>query len=171
MKSAIQFGLFTGIASSLWMYLKFAYSISNAAFGGVAAYLPFLILFLGIGTGIYFRRHSVEFGPGFLSFKEGARAGVVISLIAGLTLATYAMVHFLAVHPGYLQEASDTLRAAMEKDNKDATEIEQAIAQMKSAKSVGKLMFGSFTVTLIIGMVGSFIIAALLKKEPVSSEE
>ena len=59
----------------------------------------------------------------------------------------------------------------MEKDNKDATEIEQAIAQMKSAKSVGKLMFGSFTVTLIIGMVGSFIIAALLKKESVSSEE
>jgi len=54
----------------------------------------------------------------------------------------------------------------MEKDNKSTTEIEQEIAQMKSVKSVGKLMFGSFTITLIIGMVGSFIIAALMKKDP-----
>jgi len=165
-KLAIQFGLFTGIASSFWMYLKYVNSIDNSSFGGTAAYFPYFILFTGIGMGIYFRRSAEEFGQGLISFKEGAGTGVVISLITGLTLAAYAMVHFLVIHPEYLQEASESLRAAMEKDNKSTTEIEQEIAQMKSVKSVGKLMFGSFTITLIIGMVGSFIIAALMKKDP-----
>jgi hypothetical protein len=171
MKTVVQFGLFTGIASSLWMYLKYVNSIDNASFGGAAVYIPFLILFTGIGIGIYFRRSAEEFGQGFISFKEGARTGVIISLIAGLTLAAYAMVHFLVVSPEYLQEASESLRAAMEKDKKSATEIAQEIAQMKNDKSVGRLMFEWFTRILVIGMVGSFIIAALLKKEPASSEE
>ena len=59
----------------------------------------------------------------------------------------------------------------MEKAKKSATEIKQAIAKMKSDGSVGNLMFWSFTRILVIGMVGSFIIAALLEKEPASSEE
>ena len=56
----------------------------------------------------------------------------------------------------------------MEKAGKTAPEIEEEIASLQSDKSVGKLMFGSFTMTLIIGMVASFLFAAVLKKEPSS---
>ena len=164
MKLAIQLGLYTGIASSLWMYLK--YALDNPSLGGINVYMPFIILFSGIGIGIYFEKKSGKFGKDLLPFKEGARVGVLISLIAGFILAGYAMFHFLVVHPEYLQEAAESVRVAMEKAGKTAPEIEEEIASLQSDKSVGKLMFGSFTMTLIIGMVASFLFAAVLKKEP-----
>lgn len=164
MKPAIQLGVVTGVASSLWMYLK--YALDNPSLGGINPSMPFLILFTGIGVGIFLHKKSNEFGPGILPFKEGAKTGVLISVIAGFILAGYAMLHFLVVHPEYLQEASESLRTTMEEANKTASEIEKEIANLQSTRSVGKLMFGSFTITLIIGMVASFLIAAVLKKEP-----
>ena len=166
MKLAVQFGLITGIASCFWEHMEYVYDINHESFGGAAGFILYFILFAGIGIGIYYRRGSEEFGIGNLSFKEGARTGVIISLVAGVCLAAYAMLHGLVINPEYLQEYTSFVREALEKKGEPEAKILQEIAQIEKDGSVGALMFAKFTVTLVIGMVGTFIIAALMKREP-----
>ncbi|PCH86249.1 MAG: hypothetical protein COB88_08535 [Flavobacteriales bacterium] len=171
MKASVQIGLITGLIAGIWQHIEYLNGISHDSFGGVAGFIPYFILFAGIGAGIYYRRNSTEFGLGYLSFKEGARTGVMISLAAGFCLAVYAMLHGLVINPEYLNEYLDFVREALEKQNKTAEEIEVELADIRNSGSVGKLMFAKFSTTLIIGMVASFIIAALFKRDPVGSAE
>ena len=171
MKLAAQFGLITGVCIGIWTHFEYIYGVNHNSFGGLAGFIPHLMLFAGIGIGIFLLRSSSEFGLGCLSFKDGARAGVVISLITGLCLAVYAMLHGLVINPDYLLEYIAFMKESMEEANLSGDVIDQEIAKIKEDGTVGRLMFSKFTVTLVIGMVGSFIIAGMLKKEPTSLEQ
>lgn len=165
MKLAIRYGLITGGVSVIWNHIEYVAGISHSSFGGIAGFLPYFLLFAGIGVGIYFQRRSEEFGLGILTFREGARTGVVISLVTGLFLAGYSMLYGLVINPFYLQEYLDFVRESLEAVNETPAQIERQIADIKKDGSVGQLMFSKFMITLIIGIVGSFLIAATLKKE------
>jgi len=165
LKLAVGFGLITGIVVNLWRYLSYINEDIREAFGGVGGAVPFILLFVGIAVGIYFQRRSEHFGVGLLSFKEGAKTGVLISVIAGLCSAAFLMFLYTVINPDYMQEAAQGIRDVMGAQNKSPQEIEQAIQDMKNSGKLGNFMFAIFSITLVIGMVGSFLIAALLKKE------
>ena len=165
MTLAVKFGIYTGIISVIWKYTEYKIGVTHDSFGGLAGFFPYFLLFIGIATTIYFQRRSEEFGIGNISFKDGARTGVIISLITGLFFAGYTMLHGLVLNPAYLQEYVGFVREALEEQHKSQAIIEQEIADIQNSGSIGKLMFASFTTTLVIGMVGSFIIAGLFKKE------
>ena len=166
MKLAIKFGLMTGAITVLWRYLNHLQLFESTVLAGLDGIFPFVILFGGIGAGIFFHRRSDEFGAGLLSFKEGAKTGVIISVIVGLCLAGFAMFFYTVINPDYIQEAEQGLRQAMADGNRDAAEIEKKVAEMKDSGNLGNLMFGIFTINLVIGIAASSILAAILKKEP-----
>lgn len=166
MKLAIKFGLIAGLVSSLWTFIGFLQGFNQESLGGLAGVLPFIILYIGIATGIYFQRKSDEFGPGILSFKEAARTGVIISLVAGICLAGYSMLSGLVINPSYLEDYMALVREVLEKQSTPIDEIERELADIKSSFTVGQLMFSKFMITLLIGMAGAFIMAGLLKNDP-----
>jgi len=169
MKLAGQFGLFTGIVSALWQYAKYQHGFTNITLGGLAGFVPHFFLFIVIAVAIYSQRRSEEFGVGYISFKEAAKTGVIISMITGLCLAGYTMIYGLVINPTYLQDWADFVREGLEKQNKSLEVIEQQIAEIKSTGALGSLMFGAFTSSLVIGMIGSMIIAGIFKREPENS--
>lgn len=155
----------------MWRFLSSIESLGLNSLGSLGGLIPFVILFSGIGFGIYFHRRSDDFGAGFISFKDGTKTGVIISVITGLCVAAFAMFFYTIVNPDYVQEAEAGLRAAMELENKDAAEIEKKVTEMKSSGKLGNLMFGIFTITLVIGIAASSIIAGLLKRDPNSGQD
>ncbi|MBL4752648.1 MAG: DUF4199 domain-containing protein [Flavobacteriales bacterium] len=171
MKPVIQFGLFSGIVSAIWQYAKYQHGLTNINLGGLAGFVPHLFLFVVIAVAVYYQRSSAEFGVGNVPFKEAAKTGVYISIITGLCLAGYTMLYGLVINPTYLQEWADFVREGLEKQHKSQDIIEQQIAEINSTGALGSLMFGAFTTSLVIGMIGSMIIAGLLKREPEGSPE
>ena len=171
MKLPIKFGLITGLASVVWKYIEYTTGMTHSSLGGVAGFIPYFILFIGIAIGIFLHRASNEYRIGIISFKNAARTGVIISMVAGLGVAGYTMFHCLVINPAYLQDYLDFVQIALEKENASAADIAKELAELKRTGTVSKLMFAAFTTTLVIGMIGTFMIAAIFKKEPEQTSE
>jgi len=161
----LKYGIFTGSAAVSWKLAEYYLNLNVNTIGAWAGFIPYFVLLIGVFIGILTQRLNKKSGAGLLDFKQGARTGVVISLVTGIILAIFGFVYCRFINPEFLEQYLAMTKDLMLKDKQPAEIIEKEMQMIKDSASLGRLMFRSFTTSLFIGMLGSFIFAAILKKE------
>ncbi len=164
-KLPLKYGILTGSAAVSWKLAEYYLNLNSSTIGAWAGFIPYFILLIGVFIGILAQRHAEESGAGLLDFKQGARTGVVISLVTGIILAIFGFVYCSFINPEFLEQYLAMTKDLMIKDKQPAEVIEKEMQLIRDSASLGRLMFRSFTTSLFIGMLGSFVFAAILKKE------
>lgn len=165
MSIALKYGILTGISAVLWKLAEFYLNLNTNTLGVWAGFIPYIILFAGIFIGNIAQKIDKQSGAGLLDFKQGARTGVVISLITGITLSIFGFVYCNFINPDFLDQYLTLSKMQMINDKQPVEVIEKEMKMIKDSASVWRLMFRSFTKSLFIGIVGSFIFAAIMKKD------
>ena len=165
MNLPLKYGILTGLAAVLWKLGEYYLNLNSNTIGAWAGFIPYFILFIGVFIGILAQKRDDISGAGLLEFKQGARTGVVISLVTGIIIAIFGFVYCRFINPEFLEQHLAMTKDLMLKDKRPAEIIEKEMQMIKDSASVGRLMFRSFTTSLFIGMIVSFILAAILKKE------
>src|SRR5436189_5650371 len=101
MNNEIKYGLYSGLAFSIWVMMEFTTGLHNnhmdvAQYSEMCAmFIPWIFIF----TGIRNRKNSLQNGR--LSFGEGVRAGLLISLVSSCLIAGFLYVYVNAINTGY----------------------------------------------------------------------
>jgi len=129
--------------------------------GFVSGLIPILIMFAGILVAILITKSGKE----ELEFKEAARTGVIISVFTALVMGGYVYTYCVFLNPNYLQQYVTNVITSMTQAGYTVNDIEQQVKVLREASTVGRQVFLSITVTLVVGMIFSFIAAGWLTKK------
>ena len=166
-KTALQFGLYTGLALVIYTLLLIITGLDlNFALGMVS----FAILVGGIVLALKaFRQQN----GGFMTYGQGLGAGALTSLVVGLLVSLFSVIYSFYVDPSqrerqlkYTVEKSEEM---MKKFNAPEGDIDTAVEKVREDfNNTGpvKTLFTGMLTYAIIGSVLSLVIAAIMKKNP-----
>lgn len=117
MRTAISYGIGTGVALILWILLEYLLGLHSAYlfFGQYPGLLGVWILLAGILLGI--RRHKQHAEPPFAA-PDVLMTGLYITIFATLVSAVFLMFYYESIHPELLeafkeQHVSDLMEAGV----------------------------------------------------------
>jgi hypothetical protein len=172
-KVVITFGLISGvIVAGLgwligWLCMTDRISLDRTQFIGYASMLIALsMVFFGI------KSYRDNYANGKVSFWNGVRIGLLISLISGV-LYWGGSEFFSIANPGFqakvMQKYTDLTVGKMQAQGASQEEIEKAMANVALMESLFKNPLLFFLVCMVeylpIGIIVSLISAALLRKK------
>jgi hypothetical protein len=156
------FGLITGAAMIVFSLIMF---LSDLYLNQAVNWIGYIFLIAGMvyGTLEYRKKYS----NGFLSYGKAFSSCFWIGIFAGIIASVYFYIFVQFIHPGFINELLDQMRANMIESNPEMSDdqMEQAISM--SAKFMSPVMMtlwalaGYAAVSAIIGL----ILAIFLKKE------
>lgn len=167
-KSAVQYGLFFGVIMVLEFVIPYALGldlIKNQTLGLVINILNFLVLPI-LFISLALNNFKKNINKGFLSFGQGLKAGVSVTVIAGLISAVFMIIFFL-IFPEYGQEILEKTREVMVEKNPNMTQEQLDMSMSMMEKFSSPYITGPVTVAMyaLIGLIYSLIISAILKND------
>ena len=162
LSNGLYFGLITGaglIVFSLIMFLLDLYL--NRAVSSIA----YVVLVAGMiwGTLDYRKKHS----NGFLTYGKAFGSCFWIGLFGGIVSSIYFFIFIHFIHPGFINELLDQMRASMLEANPNMSDeqIEQAVEMSSKFMSPVMMTLWGFVTYAVISAVLGLILAIFLKKE------
>jgi hypothetical protein len=123
----------------------------------------FLVGGMVMGT-IEFRK---KYSNGFLTYGKAFTSCFLIGLIAGILGTCYFFVFIQFIHPGFINEMLDQVRASMLTSKPDMTEeqIEQAVSMSAKFMTPGMMTIWGMAAYAAMSAIIGLILAIFLKKE------
>jgi hypothetical protein len=166
MNSELKFGIISGITFCLCVLLEFFSGIHNSKMEVaqytemIAGFIPWIFIFIGIR----YRKTMIQNGK--LTFGEGVRAGMIISLISSIIISTFLYLYVNLINTGYNNAKLAFLNAQLVNAKLPPEILKQ---QMAGNASMYSGSFGSHLSLMVmfasIGIVISAIISLLLRSK------
>lgn len=167
-KSAVQYGVIFGIIMILQFVITYALGIdliTNKTLGLVYNLLNFLFLPI-ILIAIALHNYKKNINNGFLSFAQGLKAGVTVTVIAGLVFAIFNII-FNIIFPEYAIEILSKTKQVMIETNPSMTQeqLDMSISMVEKFSSPYITAPVTIAMYAFIGLIYSLIISAILKND------
>lgn len=167
-KAIFRYGLYSVVTTIVIMGLTFwtirglSFSVQEI-FGYISIVLALLFVYFGM------RHYRNVVNNGALSFNEGLKIGLLITLFPAFLFGLYSALHVTYIDPGfadrYFQQYIDQVQHSLPPD-KAAREIEE-MKKYKSLYNNGGFQFGiMFLTVLVIGVVITVISTLILRRKP-----
>ncbi|SDM62764.1 Protein of unknown function [Catalinimonas alkaloidigena] len=158
-QTGLRYGLIVGIIMAIYsVVLQLTSLAQNTALGLIS----WAILIGGIFWAV--RDYRTQHG-GFMSFGEGTKTGVMVSVIAGLFTSVFSYVYFKFIDPTALEKIRDLQITQMEDRGMSDAEIEQAMSFAGVFTSPGGIAIMGILMMVIFGLIIALIVSAIMKKE------
>ena len=169
-KIIITYGLISGTIVAALMFATMSLyktNILSHSNGEVIGYTTMVIALSLVFFGV--RSCRDNYFNGVLTFGQGLKIGLLISLISALMYALAWEVCYNTFMSGFAEEMANNYLDEIKASGKSAADINAAVAQMESFKVWYKNPVLRFGMTLLeilpVGIVISLISAALLRKK------
>ncbi len=165
MRIAIYFGLAIGCLTGVWKLIEHYQDLSETILADYGGYIPLALILAGITISILIARSSVEYG-GFITYKESIRLGLVTSLFASLVIGAFVFIYHTWLHPAYISELLQGVEQTLIAEGLSPEEIALKLEQTRESSGAWMQVFIATSATMMMGMMHSFIISAVLKRNP-----
>ena len=163
MNNELKFGFYAGLAFAAWCMIEFLTGLHNDHFD-VAQYTEIaggLIPWVFIYAGIRYRKYMLQNGQ--LTFGEGVRTGMIISLISALVISVFLYVYVNMINTNYNTAKIAFLKSELIKAKVPANVFKEQIEGFQSMysgtiNSHFSLMVSFASVGIVISAVVSFIL-------------
>ena len=167
-KSAVQYGVIFGVIMVLEFVVTYAMGIDlieNKTLGLVYNLLNFLFLPI-ILIVIAMNNFKKNINNGFMSFAQGLKAGVMVTVIAGLIYAIFSVI-FNLIFPEFALEIMEKTKQVMIEANPNMTQEQLDMSISMAEKFSSPYITAPVTVAMyaFIGLIYSLIISAILKND------
>lgn len=160
-KIAMTYGLLWGLASIVMgviMYVTDNYVERNWPQTIIGIVIMVAAIYLGLKA---FKKDS----GGYMSFGEGLKTGMAITLIAGIIGAIWFYVFVTMIEPGFQEKLLETSQTQMLEQNPNMTDeqIDTAMSMTESMTQPWILATFSIIGSLFFGFITSLILSAIQK--------
>lgn len=167
-KSAVQYGVIFGVIMILEFVITYSLGIDlieNKTLGLVYNLLNFLFLPI-ILIVIALNNFKKNVNNGFMSFAQGLKAGVTVTVIAGLIYAIFNVI-FNLIFPEFAIEVMSKTKQVMIEANPNLTQEQLDMSIAMAEKFSSPFITAPVTVAMyaFIGLIYSLIISAILKND------
>ena len=167
-KSAVQYGVIFGIIMILEFVIPYTMGVdllTNKTLGLVINLLNFLFLpIFFISIALYnFKKHK---NNGYMSFVQGLKAGVTVTVMGGLIFAVFNII-FNMIFPEYAIEILSKTKQVMLESNPNMTQEQLDMSISMVEKFSSPFIAAPVTIAMyaFIGLIYSLIISAILKND------
>ena len=156
----LNYGLYLGLASILILLIKYVLGMTyeQVWWESVISFAISIVLIF-MGTKAY--RTSNQ---GLLSFGEGLKVGIGISLISAIIGVIYQQIFVNFIEPDFMKNTLDLARQQMAEQNMTSEQIDAAMQMSESFSSplatIGFTLIGA----LFLGFIISLFTTLILKK-------
>lgn len=166
---AFLYGIGGGLAMGLMVSLMTIGSPDEAHLdsGKWVGYLRYLILFMGVLLCLKAVQKEKTPSPFWVLF----RAGIIVSLSAGVTMGAFEIFHVHVLAPGFMEQFIEMSIDRLKEAGISKEELAQSIAQLRMLRDPSFLFFYHFIETAIFGTVFTLICAALFARKSKTNVE
>jgi len=160
MSTALRYGIICALLSIAYGLIFY---LLNMSLNRGVMWFGYIILVVCIVLGV--RAHRDRELGGYMSFGRGLGAGSLISLIAGVMLAAYAIPFFTVIAPEVHEELIRKTEAEMMEKAMSPEAYEQSLKYAKMMLTPAMMAVWSLVWIFFIGFVTSLITAAIMQKK------
>lgn len=160
--NGIYYGLITGVVLIVFSLIMF---LLDLYLNKTVNWIGYIFLIAGMIWGtIEFRK---KYSNGFLSYGKAFGSCFWIGLFAGILASIYLFVFIQFIHPGFINELLDQMRANIVTTNPEMSveDIEKAISISSKFMSPAMLVVWGLVMYAAMSAVIGLILAIFLKKE------
>jgi hypothetical protein len=160
--NSIYYGLITGGAMIVFSLIMF---LTDLYLNKAVNWIGYVFLVGGMIWGTLDYRN--KYAHGFLTYGKAFGSCFWIGLFAGIIASVYLFVFVKFIHPGFINELLDQMRANIQSSNPDMSEEQMGQAISMSSKFMSPVMmtiWGLVTYAAMSAIIG-LILAIFLKKE------
>ncbi len=155
----------TGIVSVIFYRILYATGQEDSALRN----FNYLIIFLGLFIGTIQYRNKAN--GGFLTFGEGYKAGILMTLIITVIVSVAFFVD-LQIHPDLVDKIRDKAQTDMINNGVSADQIEMRMKYTRMFTTPAVLLSFAVVGTIITGAIFSLITAGIsTKKKPIFDDD
>lgn len=165
LRIAVYIGLAIGCLTGAWKLIEHYQDLSETFLANYGGYVPLALLITGITISILIVRSSVEYG-GYITYKDSIRSGLVTSLFASLVIGVFVFIYHTWLHPAYISELLEGVEQTLIAEGLSTEEIALKLEQTRESSGPWMQVFIATSATMMMGMMYSFIISAVLKRNP-----
>ena len=165
---ALKYGAIAALVSIIYStIMQIAGLASDPTLGMVS-----FVISAGIFTAaiVYAIREFRSQSGGYLSYGEGLGLGSLLSAVAGLISSAFGAIYVGYIDDSSMKKTMAMQRQAMEQQNMDDAQIDQAMAMAERFTGPGFIFFFGFIISLFMGFILSLIIAAVMRKDRMELE-
>jgi len=167
-KTVVRFGVMSGAILSLIMIATMPFADSMGwdtaeIVGYTIIVLSFLLVFFGV------RSYRDNAGNGTITFKQGLKVGILITLISCVFYVTTWEVLYFNLYPDFMDKYSDHMMQEVRASGASCETVEAKVQEMNLLKVRYQNPLFNIGITLLeplpIGIVATLLSAALLRKK------
>ncbi|MDC8000444.1 DUF4199 domain-containing protein [Aequorivita todarodis] len=131
-------------------------------------WLTVLQLLISVSVIVYGIKAFKTENSGFLTLSQALKAGLAISLVAGIIAVIFNFIFMNYIDPDFIQKTLDFSREQMLEKNPDMTQEQIDMAMSMSAKFMSPWIMSAFAIiaTLFFGFIISLFAGLIMKKNP-----
>jgi hypothetical protein len=168
MNNELKFGLYAGLAFAIWCMLEFLTGLHNDHFD-IAQYTEIaggLIPWIFIYAGIRYRKQMLQNGQ--LTFGQGVRAGMIISLVSSVVISVFLYAYVNLINTNYNASKINFLKAELIKAKVPADVYKQQMDGFQNMYSGTITSHFSLLVSFAsVGIVISALVSLILRTKTV----
>ena len=166
MKPELKYGLLNSAGICLWVLLEYAlgFHTTKMAIGQYTGYfsniIPITMLFLAI------RERRDKFNGGTLTFGQGMKTGILISLITAVIATIFMYFYYTAINPHFVELGIEFEKNKLIQSGMSEADIAARLESMKAMYGLPFQLGAILVLTPVVGSVYSAIISAILRRKP-----
>lgn len=160
--NSLNYGLLVGAAMIVFSLIMY---IADLYMNKAVNWIGYIFLVAGMIWGTL--EYRKKYANGFLSYGKAFSSCFWIGLFGGIISTIYFFIFIKFIHPGFINEIIDQMRANMIASNPEMSEdqMEQAISMSSKFMSPVFMTLWGFAAYAAMSAVLGLIIAIFLKKE------
>jgi high-affinity nickel permease len=159
-KSAMIYGLYIGIAVTLYSVILYVAGQSTNKSLGYASILIYVVCI--VMAQIHYRDHELK---GTITYGQAVGFAVSAMLFSGIITALYTLIIF-KIDPGLIDQIKGVQEEAMSKQGLNDDQIEQAMSIASKMMTPGWLSIMGILNAVIYGTIISLVSSIFIKKLP-----
>lgn len=168
MKPYLKFGLISAASGIVWTLIMYLTELDKSDYAKPLGWIMILFYLAFVVLAVKDVRDT---NNGYISFGEAFKTGFLTMMIGAVIGTIYFYIHVSFVDTNFIDHIFEQSRAEMMKQpNMTEEQIEQALKFTAMFMTPGVMAFFGLLMNLIGGLIGSLIVAAIMKKDPPPGE-
>lgn len=168
MKPYLKFGLISAVSGIIWTLIMYLTELDKSDYSKPLGWLMILFYLAFVVLAV---KETRDTNNGYISFGEAFKTGFFTMMIGAVIGTIYFYIHVSFVDTNFIDHIFEQSRAEMMKQpNMTEEQIEQALKFTAMFMTPGVMAFFGLLMNLIGGLIGSLIVAAIMKKDPPAGE-
>lgn len=165
MKIETKYGLIAGLGICAWTMMEyligFHTDLEKMDMGQYSGYFSAIIPIVAFTLGIRCKKHT-DFN-GTLTFKQGIRAGLVITLITAAIISVFFLIYYTLINSDWMTIGYKFEKNKLINEGLSDGQIAEHLTQFKEMYSLPAIVSGAFFGTIVQGGLLTLIITLILR--------